>query len=123
MLPKIHRLTKKKDFDLVYKKGESVKNSFLVCRMLKNHSTDPNIIKESRFGFVVSKKVSIKATIRNKVRRRLGQAVLAQLKFTKQIGQTKPVDVIIIALPGIEKKEFLDIGQAINDSFKKLKLI
>lgn len=112
MLPKIHRLTKKKDFDQVFKRGESVKNDFLLCKMLKNQ------LPESRFGFVVSKKVSMKATIRNKAKRRLRDAVFSVLKEIK-----KPADVIIIALPSITKKEFSDIQEVIIIMFKKLKLI
>ena len=112
MLPKINRLTKKKDFELVFKKGESIKNDFLIFKILKNH------LKESRFGFVVSKKVSNKATIRNKVKRRLRDVISGKLK---EIG--KSVDLIIITLPGIEKKEFSEIQEIIINYLKKTKLI
>ena len=112
MLPKINRLTKKKDFDVVFKNGESIKNGFLAFKILKNN------LKESRFGFVVSKKVSNKATIRNKVKRRLRDATHALLKEVK-----KPTDVVVVSLPGIEKKDFLEIQKLISDSFKKLKII
>jgi len=111
-LPKINRLTKKKDFELVFKKGESIKNDFLIFKILKNH------LKESRFGFVVSKKVSNKATIRNKVKRRLRDVISGKLK---EIG--KSVDLIIITLPGIEKKEFSEIQEIIINYLKKTKLI
>jgi len=112
VLPKINRLTKKSDFDLVFKKGEGLKNNSLIFKILKNYLNKP------RFGFVVSKKVSNKATVRNKVKRRLRKAVLDNLKNIK-----KSVDIVIITLPGIEKKEFLDIKNAISETFEKLKLI
>jgi ribonuclease P protein component len=112
MLKTTHRLTKKKDFEVVFKKGELLKNDFLWLRIVKNHE------QKSRFGFVVSKKVSAKATIRNKVKRRLRDAISNQLKHI-----AKPADVVIIALPGIEKKKFSEIQEAIMHSFKKLKLI
>lgn len=111
MLPKIHRLTKKKDFDLVFKKGKSARQGFLVCKAVGNN------LAESRFGFVVSKKISTKATIRNKVRRRLQNTILTQLKNI----QTS-VDVVMVVLPGIEKKEFLEIQKGVSDCLKKLKL-
>ena len=110
MLPKINRLTKKKDFEVVFKKGRSIKNGFLVCKILESQ------LPESRFGFVVSKKVSNKATVRNKVKRRLRDVVHARLKNTKA-----GIDVIIIALPGIEKKEYLQIQEMVDGVFHNLR--
>ncbi len=118
MLPKQNRLTKKKDFDVVFKGGESVKNGFLICKVLKNPSTSSGQAKESRFGFVVSKKISNKATVRNKVKRRLRDAVSAHLKGIK-----KTADVVILTLPGIEKKEFAEIQEMVNGALKKASLI
>jgi|SRR3989344_588448 len=112
MLPKINRLTKKKDFDTVFKGGAGIKNGFLIVKLLKSPQ------RESRFGIVVSKKISGKATVRNSVKRRLSEAVFNQLEIIK-----KPSDVVLITLPGIEKKGFLELQQLVVDSFKKLKLI
>ena len=111
-MPKPNRLTKKKDFDLVFKKGESVKNGFLIFKMLKSN------LPESRFGFVVSRKVSGKATVRNKVKRRLRDAIFLRLKELKGV-----IDVVVITLPGIEKKEFLEIQNMVGGGLKKLKII
>ena len=109
MLPKINRLTKEKDFEEVFKKGKSIKNDFLVFKIFKNH------LKESRFGFIVSKKVSNKATVRNKIKRRLRDTVLGELKNTGQ-----SIDVVIIALPQIKEKEFLEIQDIVKKAFKKI---
>lgn len=109
MLPKINRLTKKKDFELVFKKGEVFKNTFLLCKTMKNN------LKESRFGFVVSKKISSKAVVRNRVKRRLRQAFINNMrKFNP------PIDVVVIALSGIEKKEFLEIQEKVVVFLNKL---
>ena|SRR3989344_6741790 len=107
-MAKLQRLAKKNDFDAVFKKGKSLKNDFLVVKMLKNN------LKESRFGFVVSKKVSAKATVRNKVRRRLRDAVAKVNETIKT-----PIDVAVVALPGIEKREFLEISAAIKFFLQK----
>ena len=48
---------------------------------------------------MVSQKVSKKATIRNKIKRRLTEAIKTETKNIK-IG----TDLVLIALPGIEKK-------------------
>ena len=37
MLPRINRLTKKKDFQAVFQKGKSIKYDFLLCKTLKNN--------------------------------------------------------------------------------------
>lgn len=108
MLPKANRLTKKNDFDLVFKRGENVKRDFLVVKTLKNN------LRESRFGFIVSKKISNKAVVRNKVKRRLRDAVGGSFKDSKE-----PQDVVFMALPGIEKKEFSEIKQVVSSFFKK----
>ncbi len=112
MLPKANRLTKESDFDAVFKGGESIKHNSLLVKMAKNYLNKP------RFGFVVSKKISNKATIRNKIKRRLRKAVADIIKDIK-----KPIDMVIITLPGIEKKEFLEIKEILSSAFKKLKLI
>jgi len=118
MLSKEYRLSKKKDFDGVFKKGESIKNGFLIFKVLNNPSNSSGQVPISRFGFVVSKKISTKATVRNKVKRRLRDAVSAKLPELK-----KSKDVIVITLPGIEKKEFAEIEKMVADSLAKLKLI
>lgn len=111
MLPKANRLTKKKDFDTVFKNGESIKSDFLIFKILKNQ------FEHSRFGFVVSKKVSNKATVRNMVKRRLREVILGELKRVKG-----SMDIIIITLPGIEKREFSQIKGVVTTIFKKAKL-
>lgn len=114
MLPKINRLTKKKDFETVFKNGKSFKRYFLLFKILKNN------LKESRFGFVVSKKISNKATIRNKVKRRLRAIVSSQFKKNESSADKQCIDLIIIALPGIEKKEFSEIQEVITKVLSKI---
>lgn len=103
MLPKIYRLTKKKDFDAVYQMGKSVRSGLLAGKYL------PNGLANSRFGFVVSKKISNKAVVRNKIRRRLSASAAAILAGNKIV--ITPKDFVVVALSGIEKKEFSDIAQ------------
>jgi ribonuclease P protein component len=112
MLPSINRLTKKKDFDAIFKNGISVKKGFLVVKAVKTG------LAVSRFGIVVSKKVSNKATTRNKIRRQLRDIIGSQLPVIK-----KPFDVALVGLPGIEKETFSDMGAMVSGSFKKLGII
>lgn len=112
MLPKANRLSKKKDFDQVFKKGKSFKEDFLILRFVLNK------VKRCRFGIIISRKVSKKATVRNKLKRRI--SVLIEPKIMKI---KKRVDVVLVALPNLEKKDFWEIEETVNKLFKKAKLI
>jgi ribonuclease P protein component len=111
MLPKQNRLKKKKDFELAFKKGKSFKDGFLALRAAQNN------LEISRFAFVVSKRVSKKAVVRNKIRRRLSSVAEKEIKNIKN-----GLDVVFIALPGIEKKEFLEIKATVYALFTKAKI-
>jgi ribonuclease P protein component len=63
MLPKIYRLTKKSDFQRVYRKGLRFRTNNLMINYLRNRN------EASRLGFVVSKKLSNKANRRNYLKR------------------------------------------------------
>lgn len=108
MLPVKNRLTKKKDFDMVFTGSKSIKNGFLVVKIRENN------LKESRIGFMVSKKISNKATVRNTVKRRLRKAFEGVVR-----GMGMPKDVVVIALPGIQKEEFADIQKCVLKIFNK----
>lgn len=108
MLPQKNRLKKKKDFERVFKKGKGYRGDFLFFKETKNN------LKESRFGFIVSKKISNKAVIRNKVKRRL-RAIIQK----KKTGIKKGMDIVIITLPGIENKSFQEIEEDVNKIFAK----
>lgn len=111
MLPKINRINKKKDFSDIFKKGKGFKNGFLILKFINNS------LGFSRFGIVVSQKVSKKAVMRNKVRRRLGEII------SKDIDNIKSgIDCVFIALPGIDKKDFLQTKELAEDLFKKAKI-
>ena len=112
MLPKVNRLKRKKDFERVFKKGQGFKEDFLFLKIARNN------LKSSRFGFVVSKNFSKKATLRNKIKRRLRELVRINLNKIK-----KGIDGVLVANPGLETKDFWEIEEVVNKLFKKAKLI
>jgi ribonuclease P protein component len=112
MLPGANRLKKKKDFERVFKTGQTFKEGFLILKLIKNH------LKISRFGFVVSQKISKRATIRNKIKRRLREIIKGKLAGTK-----KGWDAVLVVRPGLENKDFWEMEEAINKLFKKAKII
>lgn len=112
MLPKPHRLTKEKDFEKVYKKGKFFAQNFLMCRILKNS------FKISRFGIVIGTKVSKKATKRNKVKRRLREAIRLKLNKIK-----KGFDILIMVKPEIVDKDYHEIDKVLISLLKKARLL
>ena len=103
MLPQANRIKKKKDFETIFKNAKSFRNNLFIFKIVRNS------LDFSRFGFVVSQKVSKNATTRNKVRRRLAESIKAEMDKIE-----KGLDFIIIALPGIEKKDFCEIKENVK---------
>lgn len=111
MLSEKNRLKKKKDFENVFKKGKGFREGFLTLKIGKNN------LDRTRFGFIVSQRISKKATLRNKIKRRLREIVRAKMKTIK-----KGIDVVLITVPGIEKKSFQEIEKTVERLFKKAKI-
>lgn len=111
MLPLRNRLKKERDFENIFKNGGSFKSGFLYVRVISN-----NLIL-SRFGFIISKKVSLKATERNKTRRRLREIIRKILPDIK-----KGYDVALIVQPKINNN--YDALEKLTDILlRKAKLI
>lgn len=95
MLKKQDRLVSQKDFKEAFGKGKGVKNAFLYFK------TAPNQKGRIRFGFVVNKKISGKAAVRNRIKRILRETVRQEL--AKNAYQELGYDVVIVVLPEIAK--------------------
>jgi ribonuclease P protein component len=91
MLPKINRLSKRGDFERVRNEGEFRTFPFFLISYLDRKDSHP-----SRFGFVVSKKISTRAHVRNRVKRVLRECVRRNLRSAKQ-----GFDFVIIAKASI----------------------
>lgn len=112
MLPKANRLAKEKDFKKTFQKGKSFFTRILGLKALENG------LAASRFGIVVSTKVSKKAVIRNKIKRQISEILRLKLDKTKT-----GYDVVIIALPAIVDKKYDEIEEQITSALKKLNLL
>lgn len=112
MLPVANRLKKKKDFDRIFKKGIGFKEDFLIFKMAKNN------LGNSRFGFIVGKTVSKKATSRNRLKRRIRDLVRVRLKEIKE-----GIDGVFIARPGLENRGFREIETTTNKILKRAKIL
>lgn len=112
MLPAKNRLNKKKDFQKVFKEGKGIKENSLTFKWASNNS------KVSRFGFIISRKVSKKAVLRNKIKRKLREKVRAELSRLK-----KGIDGVIIVHPGAAKEKSQETTESLNKIFFRAKLI
>jgi ribonuclease P protein component len=112
MLAEKNRLRKQKDFERISKNGQMFSKGFLVLKKLKNDLEHP------RFGFVVSLKISKKAVIRNKIKRRLREAIRHNLEKIKE-GQ----DIVFFTRKGIEERGFQEIQQDVECLLKQAGIV
>ena len=103
------RLTGSKRFSQMHIGGSSAANRLLVIRYLANGSNS------SRFGFLVSKRIG-NAAVRNKVKRRLREAV-----------RLNPVksgwDAIFIVRRGAGSAKYQDLKDAIDNLLQRANLV
>lgn len=106
MLPRGHRLRKTRDFERVFSSRSAVSGRFIRAVYLKT------TLPISRLAVTVSTKVSKKAVVRNKIRRR----VRATLK--EYVPLPPSLDIVIIALKTAataDRQEFkADIKQVLE---------
>jgi ribonuclease P protein component len=111
MLPLKNRLKKEKDFENVFKNGRGFNEDLLRIKIT------PNSLTNSRFGFIVSKKYSKKATERNNIKRKLREIIKKDL-----VGINEGFDIVLFAMPGL-KNDFDKLLNITQKILKKSKLI
>lgn len=103
------RLTGNKRFSQIHQEGGSAANRFLVIRFL------PNGLDRSRFGFITSKRIG-NAVVRNKVKRRLREAV-------RRSRVRAGWDAVFIARTGVEKVGYQELRQAADSLLRRSQLV
>lgn len=112
MIPKKNRLTAKKDFTRVFAKGRLFRSKGISMKIVRNG------LPESRFGFVVSNKVSKKAVIRNKIRRRLRDSVGRRLAVIPS-----GFDVAVLVFREVIDMGFKDMDASVEKLLSKSGLL
>lgn len=112
MLPQHERLRNREDFALLRKDGTRYSQRCLSLIVLKEHS-------ERRLaGYIVSKRISKKAVVRNRVKRRL------RASFEKQMKHVKPGSILLfIARPNAATSEFSELDKQVNHLLKKAQVL
>ncbi len=112
MLKNYQRIRKNKEFLNLYKKGGFLKNQFFLLKFIKND------LKFSRFGFVVSLKVSKRAVDRNLLKRRMRE-IIRSLNDKIKPG----FDLIFIINFKAKDLKFLLLKNNVVNSLKKIRLL
>jgi ribonuclease P protein component len=107
MIPIRSRLKRKKDIEFVLKNGRSFSYRGLLLKICENG------LPQSRIGLIVGKKVAKTAVERNRIRRRIGEAVRKKLPFFK-----KSIDGIFIVRPPL-KNDLLSSEEIITTLLRR----
>ena len=111
MLEKKNRINLDKEFDRVFKTGQS-----FYAKVFGLKTIDTNL-ENIRFGLLVGLKVSKKAVIRNKIKRQIRSIISQEIPLLKE-GK----DVVIVVLPPILDKKFEEIEKLLKNGLAKLGL-
>lgn len=109
MLKKTNRLTTDKDFDRVKKHGKLLSSVSFSFVFAPREDESP-----SKFGFIVSKKISLDATVRNRAKRALREAVRTSMVYIKP-----GFDGIFLAKPIIARKYTQEIIIEVKEFLQK----
>ncbi len=111
MLPKINRLTKSTEIQKILREGKGTRRNSL---LLKIKTRKLPASSPPRFAVVVGRKVSKKATVRNKIKRQIREALRHEL------GNVKGISCVVMALEGSATLGFREIHEAIRQTLKTI---
>ncbi|MFA6250917.1 MAG: ribonuclease P protein component [Candidatus Shapirobacteria bacterium] len=110
MLKKKNRLRKKKDFEKIKRLGEWIRTPIFGALWLKE------MAEEMKFGMVVSKKVSKKATERNKIKRILARLI----KNKEDCWKDQKGMVLILVRQSILNKSYDEISKEVEKVWERI---
>lgn len=131
-LSKQNRLSSSRDFDRVHRKGVRAATQNLALRALKKNALrsqkprltssqsadgDPSALS-SCFGISISRKVSKRAVVRNRIKRQLQAIIRRNLPYIAPHWQ-----VVIVVRPAAVECEFDDFLRELEDLLKKLSIL
>ncbi len=112
MLPKSWRIRLEKDFDRIFSKGRSIHATTMSIKYL------PSSLDNPRFGFLVSNKISKRATQRNIIKRRL-RAIVAKHAHDYK----KAYDVVVLTRPPILTRTYAQMEEEFLVVCNKLSIL
>lgn len=109
MLAKKHRLTDTNDFKKVQKEGKVFQSADFGIAFFDRQDDDP-----SRFGFVVSTKISKDASDRNRIRRAMSEAVR-----TSALDIKNGLDIVFLAKLSVARSPTDKIMRDVKSALKE----
>ena len=117
-LPSEHRLKRRSDFQRVYQQGIRRHSRSFVIRALPIISNPINRSIKTRIGISISRKVSKKAVVRNRIKR------LIRAVFLKLLPRISPNWLIIVSVkPEIQECKYDHFLQELEELFIKTGII
>lgn len=113
MLARHHRLTGKKNFVQIQKEGKLTNSDTFSLAVVDRKDTEP-----SRFGFIISTKISPSAVVRNKSRRALSEGLRHISSYLKP-----GYNAVFLAKPNILKKYTTDLMHEVKEACSKADLL
>lgn len=101
---------KGEEIDYILEKGLDTTSKLFIVRYNKNHRIN------SGFCVIISRKISTKAVVRNKIRRRIFESIRA---ISKDL-DIKDLNVVLIPKKMIINKEFSEIKEDLQALIEKL---
>lgn len=106
--PRILRLTQPKQYQQVFKTGRRSRHSYMGVMAI------PNDLGHFRLGLAVSRKVSKKAVVRNRIKR------VARELFRRQQTQLAALDFVIVAYPSAARATSAELREALWQMSQKM---
>lgn len=105
--PKGKRLLTRLDFSRVFNRSKRIQNKYFTLLV---HYTEPN--KQTRMGFVVSKKVDKTAVQRNRIKRLIRES----FRIKKNL---KSAEYVVMAKPGVTQLSNQKITESLNQLWQQ----
>lgn len=120
MLPRENRLTKMKDFEILFKEGRFFSAPLLQAKVWK---IDPNkyprrkySLEDLKIGFTVGLKIDKRAVVRNRLKRQMREIVRLLLKSDKL---KSGLMLLLIAKKEMIGKEYGEIEKSVTEVLRK----
>ena len=117
-LPKAHRLTDRRDYRAVYAQGIRRHSPHLTLVALHDRDRIRNLPTITKFGISISKKVSKKAVVRNRIERQLKGIIRTYLQ-----GLEPGWKVVIVVKPQAIECKYEHFLRELEELLKQTKII
>jgi len=104
-LPKQYSLSHQREFNLVKEKGKLYSCPWLGILVLADTKSE----QFSRFGFLISRKVDVRAVQRNRIKRLLSESVQPLLPKIK-----KGFKIVFLPRPAIKEKSLVEVREIVE---------